>query len=118
MSLDACTACDRPVWADEPHHHHVDSNTYAHLVCPSESNLDKALAVVREDWQPGLEVYGRCPQRNETRTWAVVAVDWTRGAGPILCEDMDGSGAMQFFQPWDLQKVPTTVDEIEEFLRG
>lgn len=80
------------------------------------ANLDRALAVNRDDWQPGLEVHGYDLQRDEWRTWAVIAVDWNRGAGPVICEDMDGSGRIRHFQPWDLRKVPTSVDEIEAYL--
>jgi hypothetical protein len=83
----------------------------------NETNLDKALAVVREDWCRGLEVFGYCAETDRTETWIVMAVDWTRAAGPILCENIPpASLRLAFFQPWELTKVPTSLEEIEAFL--
>lgn len=84
---------------------------------PAPSNLDKALSVVREDWRQGLEVFGYCAETDRNETWIIIGVDWTRAAGPVLCEREGWSSPrLAFFQPWELTKVPTSLEEVEAFL--
>jgi hypothetical protein len=48
-----------------------------------------------------------------------MAIDWSKAAGPIVVELLAGDGPPAFvgqFQPWEVRRVPTTVDEIESFL--
>lgn len=80
--------------------------------------LDKALDVNRDEWQVGMEVYGYDVQNEQWRTWVVNSIDWDRAASPIVCMSEDEFRHVRYFNPWDLRKVPTSVEEIDAFLEA
>lgn len=86
------------------------------------SALSRALAVKRRDWKVGVEAWGSLYEQDRDVLWTIVDVDWSRGAGPLICQWFDedaGCTHQSFFQPWDLtpdDDVPRTLDEVRAFL--
>jgi hypothetical protein len=125
VSIDLCASCGEPVWSDRPYYTGAHNGEYAHLDCDAakaeaaqRDALDRALAVDRSAWAVGHRIYGQDEQREEQREWAIIAIDWNRASGPLLCLSADSIGTIRHFLPQDVQHVPTSVQEIEAFLAG
>ena len=133
VSVDACASCGELVWADQPfytstggQHAHVDCKKAREdaqalgRAAEQQTNLDRALAVDRSAYAVGMEVLAYHLQRDLTLTWTLIAIDWDRASGPLICEAVHGDGASEIglFQPWEVRPVPKTVEEIEAFLAG
>lgn len=115
-----CRACaESGVGACDDAPHALPSvQDWADAKAGDRTNLDRALSVDRTAYAVGQEVYVSDFQRDEHFTGIIRAIDWSRGAGPLIIEDVHDVTRVDGYQPWDVTPVPKTLEEVEAFLAG
>ena len=77
------------------------------IAAQKSKRLKVGLHVIATDMVRGIKVDAE-----------IVSLDWDRAAGPILVSTLTNDPETLCLHPWEIERKPTTVEEIDALLDG